>query len=629
MQRRTAPLAGGLLLAALMLAACGGAPAQPEAQPAAPPLEATATATSAAPTPTAAPPTATPTPTPTLPPTPEPIRIDTAERFQPVRIAYSQDEPLGLFTSDLSPDGRVLAVAGSLIDPATNNQTFNTAVRLMDVDSVQTLFDVEMLAAVVRQLAFSPDGRTLAVAGCQAIVPWSGPPLECDPSSTRLWTVDVASGLIAHDLGRFMSPILRLVWSSDSARLYTGVQFSTYSGYGDNEISIFDAATGERLGVVQPEALPTTWLYPGVSADGRFVILYTRTNVGRQTDFVQWWDMLDPARPRRVHLERPADDFLLSPDGSSILTVTSAGSIMRLIDLESGEIRHTISGLRQLAYIRDLAFAGPERLVWVQESGEIRLYDLAARDFVPPPETLPPSVQSLHVAPDGRTVLVRHRSGTGAGASVLAGASLWDVDSGQVVPIPTYLTHGSPSTAFAFSADQTRLVSYRPVGGQTVVWGIRPPEQPLAEQALRDYMHLLASGDYAGAAGLLELSDDSDLWLLEVYDLATIAEGVPEADPAEPAGLLAALCSEAEFPCAPVLEVVYQAQVDADSFVFIVTFAGQDGQRAAWPPCLDVPASRWCDHRDGMFSYAVRRQADGSFRVLNGMPPAFELRWGE
>lgn len=625
MNRAIAPRAGALLAAALWLAACGGAPAP---APSETPAPASATATPAGPTPTPVPPTASPTATATLPPTPEPIRIESADRFQPVRISYSQEERLGLFISALSPDGRVLALAGSLIDPATSHQTFNTAVRLLDVESGQTLFEIELLAPVVRQLSFSPDGQTLALAGCQAIVPWSGPPLECDDSTTRLWTVDVASGQLAHDLGDFMSPILRIVWSGDSSRLHTGVLFSRRDGYGDNEISIFDAVAGQRLGIVQPEVISGSSLYPGVSPDGRFVILIIRHPDFPESNSVQWWDVGDPGRPRRVHLEQPANDFRLSPDGSRILTVTYVGSIMRLIDLESGEILHTISGLRQLAYTRNLSFAGPQRLVWLQESGEIRLYDLTARDFVPPPETLPRSVESLRVAPDGRTVLVVHNVESGAGESVTVGASLWDVDSGQVVPIPTYLMHGRPSTAFAFDAEQTRLVAQDAFGGPIVTWGIRPPEQPLAEQALRDYMRLLAGGDYAGAAGLLELSDHPDLWQLDVYDLATIAEWMPGADLADPAGLLEKLCTEAEFPCAPVREVVYQAQADPDTFFFMVTFADENGEPAQWPPCVGVPESMYCDRRDGAFSYVVRRQPDGGFRVVNGWPPELELRWG-
>ena len=80
------------------------------------------------------------------------------------------------------------------------------------------------------------------------------------------------------------------------------------------------------------------------------------------------------------------------------------------------------------------------------------------------------------------------------------------------------------------------------------------------------------------------------------------------------------------YPCAPLREVTLQAQVDEDTYLFVVTFAGPDGQAAEWPLCTGVPASKYCDRRDGMFEYYVRRLADGGYKIIGGLPPAINLR---
>lgn len=630
MQKLTASTAAALLASAVWLASCGNATVATTAPPSPTPTNATAsvTPTPAAPTSTPAPPTPSASPTPTLPPTPEAIVVENADRFQPVRVINIGTNEMSIFARALSEDDLLLAVSGSLVDPATGHQTFNTFLRLIDLDSGRTLFDLDLLAPVVRTMAFSPDGSMLAVAACQAIVPWSGPPLSCDPSSTRLWTVNVTSGEIAHDLGRFSSPVARIVWSPDSSRLYTGVLYSLRSSYSDNEVAIFDAATGQRLGIVQPQVSSGYHVLPGISTDGRFVIVHLRHSEGDPAlSSIQWWDASDPVRPRRIHLEHPANGFLLSPDGATILTITAAGSIMRLIDLESGQVRHTITGLRQLSNIKDLAFAGPDQLVWLQPEGEIQLYDLAAQALLSVPDTLPRSALSLHLAPDGHTALVVPANSSLSNDALTTQALLWDIRSSQVVEVPAYVLHGLRWTRLSFDSEQTRLISLDLGIGQVVVWGIRLPEQQRALAVLRDYLNLLAAREYESAAGLLELVEDAEItWQLHTYDLATIAAWVPEADPADAAGLLEILCSDERFPCAPVLEVVYQAQVDAESYMFLVTFAGEDGRPAEWPPCRDDPISINCYHRDGAFVFAVRRQPDDTFRVVNGMPPAFELR---
>jgi hypothetical protein len=161
-----------------------------------------------------------------------------------------------------------------------------------------------------------------------------------------------------------------------------------------------------------------------------------------------------------------------------------------------------------------------------------------------------------------------------------------------------------------------------------IVWGSRPPEQADALRALQDYLGLLSAGEYAQAAEALTLEVTAARNTM-VLDQAWVATLVPEADSSETAAMLELLCTDPVFPCAPVRDVTYQAQVDEDTYMFIVTYEGADGQVAVWPPCVGVPESKSCYRRDGMFEYYVRRQADGGYKIIGGLPPAIDLRYEE
>jgi hypothetical protein len=108
-----------------------------------------------------------------------------------------------------------------------------------------------------------------------------------------------------------------------------------------------------------------------------------------------------------------------------------------------------------------------------------------------------------------------------------------------------------------------------------------------------------------------------------------VTDLVPEVDPGDMAAVLEALCTDSEFPCAPVGDVTLQAQVDEDTYLFALTFTGPDGKVAEWPACAGVSESMFCSRRDGMFEYYVRRRADGTFRIIGGLPPSIELRYEE
>lgn len=215
--------------AGLLLAACGGSSvptAAPDAANATSAPEIVAVAPGIASTPTdfpAATPAATPTATPTAIPTPEPIKIDIADRFQVIRESYSPEPTMKTFVLQVSPDGRMAAVGGC--EPEEDGICYTlTVLRLIEIDTGGTLFNLEPLAPVIDLLAFSPDGTALAITACDLPLYLVGErETICD--GRRLWTVDTATGEVVHELGDFHSRITSLVWSPDGSRLYSGVEF--------------------------------------------------------------------------------------------------------------------------------------------------------------------------------------------------------------------------------------------------------------------------------------------------------------------------------------------------------------------------------------------------------------------
>ena len=242
--------------------------------------------------------------------------------YQVIRESYSPEPNMKTFVLKISPDGRTAAVGGCEPEEDGNCYT-RTVLRLIDIDTGATLFNLEALAPVIDLLAFSPDGSELAIAACDLPLYLVGE-MDTICDGRRLWTVDTATGEMLHRFGEFHSRITSLVWSPDGTRLYSGVEFYKKFDFVDNEISVFDTATGERLGIVEPEVGNCSEQWIDVSPDGRYLLLDLAADCGYPS-FVQWWDVTDASRPRSIHQEVPARYHRLSPDGTRVLTVNTIG----------------------------------------------------------------------------------------------------------------------------------------------------------------------------------------------------------------------------------------------------------------------------------------------------------------
>jgi WD40 repeat protein/class 3 adenylate cyclase len=285
------------------------------------------------------------------------------------------------FTTAVSPDGSVLAI-GQAEGTVT---TFATSSR-------RKLGDYRLGRAVgaglVQTLAFSPDGKTLAVTGLPSVPHETSPILDLLDSRTLQRRSRV-------ELPRFPEPAELVFATAMFARdgrdvlVLQGTPFDPARSV----LSRIDERTGDLVGT--PLRVGAAALELLLSPDGR------RAFVTSPDDDVTYEIDTESLRVVRRHAVGGFSGAL-SPDGT-LLAVGSRDGRVRILDLRSGEVRPFAHG--HPATVADLAFAPDGRtlvssdfdggvIVWDAVSGE-RSEELSAHRG---------PVWALAVSPDGRTL---------------------------------------------------------------------------------------------------------------------------------------------------------------------------------------------------------------------------------
>jgi WD40 repeat protein len=555
-----------------------------------------------------------------------PIRAEYAASFQLIHESQNHGRVFqDHYSRALSPDTRMLAVAGCAVDENLNCSN-EPAFELLDVDSGKVVRQLDSLAPVIQQLAFSPDGAYLAAAGCHLPLYLVGVP-DTNCNKPKVWVVDLATGKIRAEMKGFHSLVTSLVWSPDGSRLYTGVLYATAPFDNvDNEISIFETSTGGRLNIIQPKTTNCSEMHLDLTPDGHYLVMEHWGNCGHPS-FVQWWDVQNPNRPQSIQIEQPAKNHYLNTDGSLLLTRNDLDNTLKLFDMASGKLIHTYPHVLREFLFSDAHFLDNGRVMLATSDGKLEVLTLDSGEI----SILQPAQGNIYryiLSLDGKTLLTSG-SGEHGGQLINHDSSLWNTETWAEAPFTSFIGDdpgdcGRPS---AFSPDQLRYVCVDPYGANILVWGMSPSGEAEAEDRLLAYLADLAGGRYKEATNRLSMQE-SPADYRSPYALSALATLVPEADATDAASILATLCGDPDFPCLPVKVIVYRAQLADGRFLFAVTYAKPDGNQATWPPCEKAPESEYCDRRDGAFEYVVERQTEGGFKVVNGMPPSIYLRRG-
>jgi WD40 repeat protein len=320
---------------------------------------------------------------------------------------------------ELSPSGKTLVSArGREVD-------------LWDVGTGKALFPPSGHRYTVEQIAFAPDGKTVASTG--------------NDGGLRVW--DAATG---KELHCFHDTLFKALAYSPNGRALAAV--------GSSSVCVWDVATGKKL----YEVCDDIWVMDATfSPDGKLLAT-------AETQAVGLWDA---ASGKPVHHLAAGSNRIsavaFSRDGKRLFGF-EAQKLVRAWDPATGkEVRHDPPAAPPAELI--VLSAGGRELATV-DGARIRAGSFEPAPFQPRPGVPDPG-RGLAVSPDRRLVAVTHDP---------AALSLWELATGKEVLTVRVDARDAPAGPLAFAPDGKRLVSSAP-GGTLLVWSLMPAKADARE----------------------------------------------------------------------------------------------------------------------------------------------------
>jgi WD40 repeat protein len=333
---------------------------------------------------------------------------------------------------DYSPDSKLLAISRS----SSPNEKAIGHVTVREVGTGKELLDVALGKDIVNlgELAFSPDGKTLAAG------------LEKD---VHLWSVP--GGRLLHKLAGHGRPVRSLAFAQGGKRLV--------SGDAGGLLCLWDAATGERLlpetTAGHPQAITAAVFTPDGSA------LYTGDGGGE----VRSWG---PKGGRQRGEPWPHGVWItalaVSPDSRRVLTSFSHSDPC-IRDTATGSILLTLRGHDEKHAVRTAVWSPHGKLVATGGDDQtIRLWDPASGREV---RQLDPrgdggsaicAVRDLAFSPDGDTLLATCENETRSLWRVADGRKLWSYYRDGVSPSSSALSPDGRWAAFWGDGQELELL---------------------------------------------------------------------------------------------------------------------------------------------------------------------------
>ncbi len=387
-----------------------------------------------------------------------------ADLMLPLKIASLRPElallrTQGVQSSSLafSPDGKILAVGTDSYNASGIGR--RGAVQLWDVATRQPLGGpLATREDCTYLLAFSPDGRTLAVAG-------QGPGDEKVPD-VQLWDVatrrPAGRAIVDYtDNPAYNSIIGALAFSPDGHTIAIG------TGNTQDERAtarLWDTRTGALVRLPLPAEIDSVDTF-SFDADGRRLA----AQVGNRTGFgdsggytskVWVWDVASREALPAVS-SRMASAVAFSPVGGLLALHEGKGkqAATRVWDLDA-TVPAAVSLADSAAAVGALAFSADGMTLAAAEGGTARLWDVASRRPVSAPlASYTGVVESLAFSPDGTILAAITGNATdGRDNDALATVQLWNTAS--LRPRGTPIRTGNGGTAsVAFSRDGRMLAT--------------------------------------------------------------------------------------------------------------------------------------------------------------------------
>lgn len=483
--------------------------------------------------------TSTTTPTIPLPPDPTPPPTDfNAENFSQFAQIQSYAKPLEqllgktIFSMSLdalaySPDGRYIAIGGC------TGQWTGRCVGELKGDSevffvVQDAKTAEVVArlpekqANISSLAFTSDGEKLVYATY--------------PAQVVIW--DLVSGQIE-----------RVLFKTKDVYSYPQVAISPddsiIAAVVASQLLVWDAATGEQIADLPAFRYLTD--FPQFSADGSRLAVFSADNGAQITVYdTSTWEPISVIQPPQNQEIRA----IFSPDGMGVATYELYG-----------------------------------------QNPKITLWDVDASLPIGVLEDNFTALNAVAFSVDSKMLVV---SGTSPQGLLFDNISIWEIQDQELVG---YMQLEISPTKILFSSDGSSFLVNSYYFPDLYLWSLPDPAVIAVRQAAEDFFGALSQGDYQTAA-LLYQPTPEDLSYFESVGL----------NPADLPDLLKDLCTQSTTGCLQPAEIVFVAKEYLGDYGLLVNFSNPDG-------------SLYTD-QDGyseVFVYAGL-DADGSAK-LNLLPP--------
>jgi WD40 repeat protein len=296
-------------------------------------------------------------------------------------------EPPAVFCFALSPDGKMLALAERQLTIRLWSVADRKDIRAFPIGGPRD--------AYISQLAFSPNGKELAVGG-----------------SGRLETWEVESGKLRRTFnnpvkGVFQGAVMEIIGGPDDPRAITvpdNVHSVVYSADGrklfasglEKFIRVWDPATGKETAKWAGHKSPVTHL--ALSRDGK--TLASGTFYGE----IRIWDVENQKEMASLDNEASVYGLALSADGKRLLS-TNGGNVT-LWDVARKQAVGKFMGVK--GEVGPVAFSPDEKLV-VARAFDCTIWD--ANTFKKLATLRPAEIPDLAISPDSRTLFSCDRKG--------------------------------------------------------------------------------------------------------------------------------------------------------------------------------------------------------------------------